>query len=318
MQSIKLKAFAQSIIKLSQKDKYLISISGPTASGKTGLSVFLAKALNTEILSCDSRQFFKEMKIGTAVPTVEEMAGVPHHFIGHLSIFDNYSVGDFERDAIQKIKELFQVYDCLMMVGGSGLYEKAVTDGLDEFPEIDKKFRQELNKEYEENGLEKLQQELKISDPEYYNTAAIDNQVRVIRALEVFRATGQKFSSFRTRKKVERNFKLIKIGLELPREELYDRINQRVDLMMDSGLLEEAEKLYTHKELNSLQTVGYREFFDFMDGKTDLETAVSEIKKNSRRYAKRQMTWYRKDERINWFSPFEKEKILEFVESEIY
>lgn len=318
MQSIKLKAFAQSIIKLSQKDKYLISISGPTASGKTGLSVFLAKALNTEILSCDSRQFFKEMKIGTAVPTVEEMAGVPHHFIGHLSIFDNYSVGDFERDAIQKIEKLFQVYDCLMMVGGSGLYEKAVTDGLDEFPEIDKKFRQELNKEYEENGLEKLQQELKISDPEYYNTVAIDNQVRVIRALEVFRATGQKFSSFRTRKKVERNFKLIKIGLELPREELYDRINQRVDLMMDSGLLEEAEKLYTHKELNSLQTVGYRELFDFMDGKTDLETAISEIKKNSRRYAKRQMTWYRKDERINWFSPFEKEKILEFVESEIY
>lgn len=318
MQSIKLKAFAQSIIKLSQKDKYLISISGPTASGKTGLSVFLAKALNTEILSCDSRQFFKEMKIGTAVPTVEEMAGVPHHFIGHLSIFDNYSVGDFERDAIQKIEELFQVYDCLMMVGGSGLYEKAVTDGLDEFPEIDKKFRQELNKEFEENGLEKLQQELKISDPEYYNTAAIDNQVRVIRALEVFRATGQKFSSFRIGQKTERNFKLIKIGLELPREELYDRINQRVDLMMDFGLLEEAEKLYTHKELNSLQTVGYREFFDFMDGKTDLETAVSEIKKNSRRYAKRQMTWYRKDERINWFSPFEKEKILEFVESEIY
>ena len=298
---------------MTKENKYLISISGPTASGKTGLSVFLAKSLKTEILSCDSRQFYKEMKIGTAVPTQQEMDAVTHHFIGHLSIFDNYSVGDFERDAIQKIEELFQVYDCLIMVGGSGLYEKAVTDGLDEFPEVDKKFRQELNTEFKNNGIEKLQQELKNSDPEYYKTADIQNPVRVIRALEIIRGTGQKFSSFRTSNQTQRNFKLIKIGLELPREELYERINHRVDLMIKDGLLEEAKLLYPNRELNALQTVGYRELFEFMDGKTDLETAISEIKKNSRRYAKRQMTWYRKDERINWFSPFDKEKVLDFV-----
>lgn len=298
---------------MTKENKYLISISGPTASGKTGLSVFLAKSLKTEILSCDSRQFYKEMKIGTAVPTQQEMDAVTHHFIGHLSIFDNYSVGDFERDAIQKIEELFQVYDCLIMVGGSGLYEKAVTDGLDEFPEVDEKFRQELNTEFKNNGIEKLQQELKISDPEYYKTADIQNPVRVIRALEIIRGTGQKFSSFRTSNQTQRNFKIIKIGLELPREELYERINHRVDLMIKDGLLEEAKLLYPNRELNALQTVGYRELFEFMDGKTDLETAISEIKKNSRRYAKRQMTWYRKDERINWFSPFDKEKVLDFV-----
>lgn len=298
---------------MTKENKYLISISGPTASGKTGLSVFLAKSLKTEILSCDSRQFYKEMKIGTAVPTQQEMDAVTHHFIGHLSIFDNYSVGDFERDAIQKIEELFQVYDCLIMVGGSGLYEKAVTDGLDEFPEVDEKFRQELNTEFKNNGIEKLQQELKISDPEYYKTADIQNPVRVIRALEIIRGTGQKFSSFRTSNQTQRNFKIIKIGLKLPREELYERINHRVDLMIKDGLLEEAKLLYPNRELNALQTVGYRELFEFMDGKTDLETAISEIKKNSRRYAKRQMTWYRKDKRINWFSPFDKEKVLDFV-----
>ncbi len=298
---------------MTEKNKYLISISGPTAIGKTGLSVFLAKSIDTEIISCDSRQFFKEMKIGTAVPTAEEMEGVPHHFIGHLSIFDDYSVGDFEKDAISKIEELFKKYDRLIMVGGSGLYEKAVTDGLDEFPEIDKKFREQLNREFSESGIEKLQNELKTVDPEYYKTADIQNPVRVIRALEIFRATGRKFSSFRIGQKTERDFKLIKIGLELPREELYERINKRVDLMMETGLLEEAKQLYPNRNLNSLQTVGYRELFDYFDGKTDLETAISEIKKNSRRYAKRQLTWYRKDDRIVWFRPDEKEEILRYV-----
>ncbi len=298
---------------MTEKNNYLISISGPTAIGKTGLSVFLAKSIDTEIISCDSRQFFKEMKIGTAVPTAEEMEGVPHHFIGHLSIFDDYSVGDFEKDAISKIEELFKKYDRLIMVGGSGLYEKAVTDGLDEFPEIDKKFREQLNREFSESGIEKLQNELKTVDPEYYKTADIQNPVRVIRALEIFRATGRKFSSFRIGQKTERDFKLIKIGLELPREELYERINKRVDLMMETGLLEEAKQLYPNRNLNSLQTVGYRELFDYFDGKTDLETAISEIKKNSRRYAKRQLTWYRKDDRIVWFRPDEKEEILRYV-----
>lgn len=253
------------------------------------------------------------MKIGTAVPTAEEMEDVPHHFIGQLSIFDDYSVGDFEKNAISKIDELFKKYDRLIMVGGSGLYEKAVTDGLDEFPEIDKKFREQLNREFSESGIEKLQNELKTVDPEYYKTADIQNPVRVIRALEIFRATGRKFSSFRIGQKTERDFKLIKIGLELPREELYERINKRVDLMMETGLLEEAKQLYPNRNLNSLQTVGYRELFDYFDGKTDLETAISEIKKNSRRYAKRQLTWYRKDDRIVWFRPDEKEEILRYV-----
>lgn len=298
---------------MTEKNKYLISISGPTAIGKTGLSVFLAKSINTEIISCDSRQFFKEMKIGTAAPTTEEMDGILHHFIGHLSIFDDYSVGDFEKDAISKIDELFKKYSRLIMVGGSGLYEKAVTDGLDEFPEIDKKFREQLNREFNESGIEQLQNELKAADPEYYKTADIQNPVRLIRALEIFRATGQKFSSFRIGQKTERNFKLIKIGLELPREELYERINKRVDLMMEAGLLEEAKQLYPNRNLNSLQTVGYRELFDYFDGKTDLETAISEIKKNSRRYSKRQLTWYRKDDRIVWFRPDEKEEILRYV-----
>lgn len=302
---------------MTEKNKYLISIAGPTASGKTGLAVYLAKALQTEILSFDSRQFFKEMKIGTAVPSPEEMGGIKHHFISQLSIFDDYSVGDFERDAIRKINELFEKYDRLIMVGGSGLYEKAVTDGLDEFPEIDEKFRQELNKEFETEGLEKLQQELKTADPEYFETADIQNPVRVIRALEVFRASGQKFSSFRTANKTKRDFKLIKIGLELPREDLYQRINHRVDLMMEAGLLEEAGQLYPNRNLNALQTVGYRELFDYFDQKTDLETAVSEIKKNSRRYAKRQMTWYRKDDRIVWFRPDERENILSFLKTEL-
>lgn len=298
---------------MTEKNKYLISISGPTAIGKTGLSVFLAKSISTEIISCDSRQFFKEMKIGTAVPTAEEMEDIPHHFIGHLSIFDDYSVGDFEKDAISKIDELFKKYDRLIMVGGSGLYEKAVTDGLDEFPEIDKKYREQLNLEFSESGIEKLQNELKSADPEYYKTADIQNPVRVIRALEIFRATGQKFSSFRIGQKTVRDFKLIKIGLELPREELYERINKRVDLMMDAGLLKEAKQLYPNRNLNSLQTVGYKEMFDYFDRKSDLETAVSEIKKNSRRYSKRQLTWYRKDDRIVWFRPDEKEEILRYV-----
>lgn len=302
---------------MTDKKKYLISISGPTAIGKTGIAVFMAKALRTEIISCDSRQFFKEMKIGTATPTEDEMKGVKHHFIAQLSIFDDYSVGDFERDAIQKIDELFQKYDVLIMVGGSGLYEKAVINGLDEFPEINKKYREQLNLEFETNGIEALQKELQTADPEYFETADIQNPVRVIRALEVFRATGEKFSSFRNDKKTKRNFKTIKIGLEVPRAELYQRINHRVDLMMEAGLLEEAQKLYPHKELNALQTVGYRELFEYFDGNFELDFAVSEIKKNSRRYAKRQMTWYRKDERIHWFSPVEKEKVLEFVHGKL-
>lgn len=295
----------------------LIIITGPTAIGKTGLAVYIAKALQTEIISFDSRQFYKEMKIGTAVPTDEELAEVPHHFIQNLSIHDEYSVGDFEQDALNKIEELFQKHNSVIMVGGSGLYEKAVTEGLDVFPEVDASIREQLISELNEFGIKKLQEELKISDPEYFEKADIQNPHRIIRALEIVRGTGMTFSSFRKNDSKPRNFNVIKIGLELPRHEIYDRINQRVDLMMNSGLLDEVKSHYKFKELNSLQTVGYRELFDYLDEKISLEFAIEEIKKNTRRYAKRQLTWYRKDENIKWFSPFEKEEILQYILNEL-
>lgn len=297
------------------KNKNIILITGPTAIGKTGLAVYIAKQLQTEIISFDSRQFYKEMKIGTAVPSEEELAAVPHHFIQNLSIHDEYSVGDFERDALQKIEELFQKYDSIVMVGGSGLYEKSVTEGLDVFPEVEASIRKKLISELNEFGIEKLQEELKASDPDYFEQADIQNPQRIIRALEITRGTGKTFSSFRQNNLQPRNFKVIKIGLELPRHEVYERINQRVDLMMNSGLLDEVRSLYKFKKLNSLQTVGYRELFDYLDEKINLDFAVEEIKKNTRRYAKRQLTWYRKDEKIKWFSPFEKEIILEHLKS---
>jgi tRNA dimethylallyltransferase len=298
------------------KDKHpknLIVITGPTAIGKTGLAIFLAQELKTEILSFDSRQFYKEMKIGTAVPSDEELAAIPHHFIQNLSIHDEYSVGDFERDAQKKIEELFQIHDNLLFVGGSGLYEKAVTEGLDEFPDVEPEIRQNLIYEFDVNGIEALQEELKIADPDYYEKVDLNNPVRIIRALEIYRGTGKPYSSFRKNNFSTRNFNVIKIVLELPREEVYERINKRVDLMMGEGLLDEVKSLYPFKHLNSLQTVGYRELFDYLDDKIDLDFAIEEIKKNTRRYAKRQLTWYRKDERAKWLSPFEKDKALEYI-----
>lgn len=298
---------------MNNKSKQLILIVGPTAIGKTGLSIFLAKQLNTEIISFDSRQFYKEMNIGTAVPTQEELAEIPHHFIQNRSIHEDYSVGDYEQDALKKLDVLFGKYNSVVMVGGSGLFEKAVTEGLDEFPEIDPKIRQQLNEEFEKLGIQRLQDELKNSDDDYYQQVDLNNHHRLIRALEIIRGTGKPFSSFRKNKSAERNFNTIKIGLELPREEIYERINHRVDLMMENGLLDEVKSLYESRHLNSLQTVGYKELFAYLDGKTDLEFAISEIKKNTRRYAKRQLTWWRKDENLNWFSPFEKEKIFQFI-----
>lgn len=300
------------------ENKNLIVITGPTAIGKTSLAIFLAQQLKTEIISFDSRQFYRELSIGTAVPSSEELAMIPHHFIQNLSILDEYSVGDFERDALVKINELFQKYNDLILVGGSGLYEKAVTEGLDQFPEIDKTIRQKLIDEFNENGLEVLQNELKAVDPIYFEQVDINNPVRIIRALEIYRGTGKPFSSFRKNNFTARNFNVLKIVLELPREEIYNRINKRVDMMMENGLLDEVKSLYKFKHLNSLQTVGYKELFDYLDGKIDLSFAIEEIKKNTRRYAKRQLTWYRKDERTKWFSPFEKEKILEFILQSIH
>lgn len=280
--------------------KILLAVVGPTAIGKTTLGILLAKHFNTEIISSDSRQFFKEMEIGTAVPSLVELQEVPHHFIQHKNIFEPYSVGDFERDATNLLEILFQKHDIVVMVGGSGLYVDAVVNGLDEFPEVDPKIRENLNQRLLGEGLESLQNELKQRDPEYYKMVDLDNPHRLIRALEVCISANKPYSSFLAQSRPERPFKSLYIGLEAPREAIYERINARVDLMMEAGLLEEARKLHPHKALNALQTVGYKELFEYLDGHCALEFAVSEIKKNTRRFAKRQLTWLRKNENILW------------------
>ncbi len=300
-----------------QNTKTLISIVGPTAIGKTNLAIEVAKHFQTEIISCDSRQFFKEMKIGTAVPSEEELAEVKHHFIQNISIHEKYSVGDFERDGLAFLDNYFETNDICVMVGGSGLYEKAITVGFDEFPDVDPKIREDLNNELAEFGIEKLQKELQEVDPKYFEEVDIFNKQRVTRALEIFRASGLPFSHFRNQDLNKRPFNIIKIGLELPREEMYDRINRRVDIMMNEGLLNEAKNLFSLKDLNALQTVGYRELFDFFEEKITLDFAIEEIKKNTRRFAKRQMTWFKKDETVNWFSPFDQENIINFISNKI-
>ncbi len=294
----------------------LISIVGPTAIGKTNLSIKLAKHFNTEIISADSRQFYKEMKIGTAVPSKEELNVAKHHFIQHKSIKENYNVGDFERESILKLEELFTQHSNVIMVGGSGLYVKAVTEGLDYFPAIDSKVRTELNKRLKTEGLKTLQEQLKNLDEITYNSIALDNPQRVIRALEVCIGSEQPYSSFLTNPKKERNFQTITIGLEADRSVIYDRINQRVDIMIENGLIEEAKQLFKHKSLNALNTVGYKELFDYFEGNITLEFAISEIKKNTRRFAKRQLTWFRKNSDITWFNyEVNVENILQHIEN---
>ncbi|TRZ45388.1 tRNA (adenosine(37)-N6)-dimethylallyltransferase MiaA [Robertkochia solimangrovi] len=296
--------------------KTLITILGPTAIGKTSTGIAFAKHYKTDILSSDSRQFFKEMTIGTAVPDPEELAAAKHHFIQHISIHDNYTVGDFESEAISLLEELFQKHDTVIMVGGSGLYNDAVINGLDEFPEVPESIRKDLNKELESEGIRALQRKLKVLDPEYFEKVDIQNPHRIIRAIEVSLASGQPYSTFLNRKKPPREFSVIKIGLMADREIIYDRINRRVDIMMKQGLLNEAEGLFPFKDLNALQTVGYRELFQYMAGDFSLDHAISEIKKNSRRFAKRQLTWLRKDDSIHWVaydSPLE--EILKLSDS---
>lgn len=282
-------------------NNYLITVIGATAIGKTALSINLAQHFKTEIISCDSRQFYKEMKIGTAVPSSEELAAAPHHFIQNKSIFDNYSVGQFEKDALKKLDELFSKHNIIIMVGGSGLYTNAVLEGFDDFPEVDPEIRLKLNKQIEKGEIKILQNQLKGLDLESYNSIEIENPHRLIRALEICIGTGKPYSTFKNKDKTKRNFIPIKIGLTADREVMYKRINNRVDLMLAGGLLEEAKKLYPHKQLNALQTVGYRELFEYFDGKCTLEFAIEEIKKNTRRFAKRQVTWNKKDATIHWF-----------------
>lgn len=280
--------------------KYLITVVGPTAIGKTALSIKLATYFNTEILSADSRQFFREMKIGTAAPSTNQLASTKHHFIHHISVEDDYSVGTFEKDAIRLLDDLFLTKNIVIMVGGSGLYVDAVNYGLDDFPNIDPRIRASLNHQLEKDGLEPLQEQLKHLDNDSYNNIAIDNPHRVIRALEVCIGTNQPYSSFLNKEKAERNFKSIIIGLTAERNIIYDRINHRVDLMMEEGLLDEVNKLMPQQHLNALNTVGYKELFNYLNGDWSLDFAIAEIKKNSRRFAKRQLTWFRKNEEITW------------------
>jgi len=285
---------------LSPPPKKLIVIAGPTAVGKTAAAIKLAQQLKTEIISADSRQFYREMSIGTAKPDAVELAQAKHHFIDSHSIKENFTVGDFEKEALQLLDELFKTHDQLIMVGGSGLFIQAVTQGFDNLPTADPEIREQLNQELAEKGIEYLQQKLKGADPDYYSQVDLSNPQRLIRALEVFEATGKPFSSYRKATVNTRPFESIKIVLDLPREELYDRINRRVDIMVKQGLVEEVRSLLPYRHLNALNTVGYSELFDCFDGKTDLPTAIDLIKQNTRRFAKRQLTWFRKDKGMKW------------------
>ncbi|WP_348822468.1 tRNA (adenosine(37)-N6)-dimethylallyltransferase MiaA [Flavobacterium aestuarii] len=305
--------------------KYLITIVGPTAIGKTALSIKLANHFNCDIISCDSRQFFREMTIGTAVPSPEELASATHHFIQNKSIFDNYTVGDFEKEALIKIEELFQTNDYAVLVGGSGLYVDAILKGFDEFPAIDSAIRENVNLNYENLGIEYLQQQLEVLDPEYFqkitseNPQTLQNPQRMMRFVEVCLGTGKPYSSFLDQKKNNRNFKPIIIGLEADRNVIYDRINQRVDIMINEGLLAEAETLYPNKELNALQTVGYRELFSYFDGDFTLPFAIEEIKKNTRRFSKRQLTWFKRKENTQWFDYLtDQNKIISYIKEQIH
>ncbi|MFP7656053.1 tRNA (adenosine(37)-N6)-dimethylallyltransferase MiaA [Chryseobacterium proteolyticum] len=280
--------------------KNLISVVGPTGIGKTRLAIDLAKHFNTEIISCDSRQFFAEMKIGTASPSAEELAEAPHHFIGNLSVKEYYSIGQYEEDALQKLNELFKKYNTVILVGGSMMYEKAVIEGLNDLPEANTENQQKLQDIFETEGIEKLQEILKELDPEYYSVVDIHNHRRLLRAIDIIWQTGRKYSELISVSQDSRDFNVIRVGIEAPREELYERINRRVDIMMEKGLLDEAKGLEEFKHLTALNTVGYAELFTYFEGTWSLDFAVEEIKKNSRRYAKRQLTWYRKADDIHY------------------
>ncbi|MDF2158146.1 tRNA (adenosine(37)-N6)-dimethylallyltransferase MiaA [Algoriphagus sp. CAU 1675] len=296
---------------------YLILVVGPTAVGKTDLCLNLAKKFNTEIVSCDSRQFYRELNLGTAKPSPKELSEVPHHLINSLSIEEDYDVKKFEEDALLILDHLFQKHQVVIMTGGSGLFADAITRGFDEIPDIDPEIRSQLIQEYEQKGLEFLQKEVQRLDPEYYSQVDVQNPQRLMRALEVYRGTGMPFSSFRRKTIVQRPFKIIKVGLTRDREELYQRIDLRMDQMIEAGLFEEAAQFFDKRNLNALQTVGYQEIFGYLEGKYDKKEADRLLKRNSRRYAKRQMTWFRRDQEIQWFHPSQEKEILEWIESQI-
>ncbi len=298
--------------------KHLIIITGPTASGKTDLAVNLAEHFSTEIVSADSRQIFKEMRIGTAVPDDEVLQRVPHHFIQTRSVRDYYNAFMYETEVIDLLdRNLFAKYDTVVMCGGSMMYVDAVCNGIDLIPDPDMEVRDNLWQRFENEGIEPLRQQLLQLDPEYYKICDLNNHKRIIKALEVSIQTGKPYSSFRTGNKKQREFQIVKIGLNLPREILHNRINQRVDKMIGEGLEEEARSLYPLRSLNSLNTVGYREMFDYFDNKTDLDTAVELIKRNTRRYARKQISWFNGDKDLTWFQPDQVDDIINYCNSKI-
>lgn len=299
------------------KSKILISVVGPTAIGKTALAIQLALHFNTEIISADSRQFFREMEIGTAKPDLDELKGAKHHFIDSHSVETLFSTGDFEVEGLKVLEQIFQQHNIAIMVGGSGLYVNALLNGLDEMPEIDLAIRAQLNRQFENEGIVVIQQQLATLDPEYFNKVDQQNPQRMIRGLEVILSTGKKLSSMLSSTKKERPFNVIKIGLNTERAILYDRINKRVDLMISKGLVAEVKSLLNYRKYNALNTVGYSEIFDYLDEKISLAEAIASIKQNTRRFAKRQLTWFRRDEEINWFEPNETDEIIGFIENEI-
>ena len=293
--------------------KNLIVILGPTAVGKTKVAIDIAKKIDTEIISADSRQFFREMEIGTAKPGKEELASVKHHFINSLSVKDEYNVGMFEKDTLKILDSIFQKKDMAIMTGGSGLYINAVCNGFDKLPEANREIRSKIIETYKQEGIIYLQHTLKRLDEEHYKKIDIKNPHRLIRAIEVCMTTGKSYSKLRIGEKQKRSFSSIKIGLNMEREKLYQKINTRVDEMIKAGLLDEVKSLVKYKSLNSLQTVGYKELFEYLEEKTSLEKAIDLIKQNSRNFAKRQMTWFRKDQDIKWFEPNELENILDYI-----
>ncbi|MBS3770302.1 MAG: tRNA (adenosine(37)-N6)-dimethylallyltransferase MiaA [Bacteroidales bacterium] len=295
----------------------LIVISGPTAVGKTDLCINLAQKLHTDIISADSRQIYREMKIGTARPDEQTLNKAKHYFIGTKSIHDYYTAGMFELEVLDMLRQHFKEKETMIMTGGSGLYINAVCNGIDALPKADPEVRSKLVKQYEEGGIEGIRDQLKLLDPESYHNMDLKNPKRILKALEVTLTTGKPYSSFLTRQKKSRSFHILKIGLRRDRNELYERINKRVDQMIEQGLIEEARDLYPYKHLNPLNTVGYKELFDYFDGIISLEEAIRRIKRNTRRYAKRQLTWFARDKEMEWFHPEEKNKILKYIRSRL-
>ncbi len=301
----------------NSENKFLIVIAGPTGIGKTNLAIQLAEEYNTEIISADARQFYKEMHIGTAKPDAELLATINHHFINNISIHDSYSVGQYEQEALQIIDRLFTVHNVVILVGGSGLYIDAIINGLDNLPASDAEIRKQVIALYETKGLEYLQEYISENDPEYFQIADIQNPQRLMRAMEVILQTGKAYSSFRRKNIAKRNFNSIQICLDMEREKLYQQINTRVDVMMQNCLLQEAEQLFSYRHLNALQTVGYKELFEFMEDKSTLETAINKIKQNTRNYAKRQLTWFRKDKNYTWFNPLTLAEIKNYIKEKL-